>query len=40
MAEQNMLIADLPQGCRSEIVWIAYVKRALATRDLPGYERL
>lgn len=40
MRGQNTLIADLPQGCRSEIVWIAYVKRALASRDLPGHERL
>jgi hypothetical protein len=40
MMDQNTLIADLPQGCRSEIVWIAYIKRALASRDLPGCERL
>lgn len=34
------LIADLPQGCLRELVWIAYVKRALASRNLPGGERL
>jgi len=40
MMDQDELIADLPQGCLSELVWIAYVKRALVSRNLPGGERL